>query len=96
MAILQPERVSGLTANGLVSVDPRGILNVIGGAGLYNADLVNLRPSTEWHFGVSAGAGIAVPVVSHLRAFVEARWHGLLGDTSGPLQLVPITVGLRF
>jgi hypothetical protein len=27
--------VTGLTANGLVNVDPRGILYVIGGAGLY-------------------------------------------------------------
>lgn len=78
-----------------LSVDPRGILYVIGGARLYDVNGVN-APTTAWHFGVSAGAGIAVPVAPHLRAFVEARWHGLLGTTSGPSQLVPITVGLRF
>jgi hypothetical protein len=92
-AYIQSERVNGLTANGLVNVDPRGILYVIGGAGLYD-----VQPGTpeEWHFGVSAGAGIAVPVSSHLRAFVEARWHGLLGATLGPQWLVPITIGFRY
>ena len=92
----ESERVSWLTANGLVSVDARGMLYVIGGAGLYGAYEASVRPSTEWHFGVSAGAGIAVPVATHLRAFVEARWHGLFGDTAGPSQLAPITVGLRY
>jgi hypothetical protein len=86
------ERVNGLTANGLVNVDPRGIFYVIGGAGLYDVE----TQTTELHFGVSAGAGIAVPVVSHLRAVVEARWNGLLGATSGPPWLVPITIGLRY
>jgi hypothetical protein len=33
---------------------------------------------------------------SRLRGVVEARWHGLLGATSGPAWLVPITVGLRY
>lgn len=95
-AYLQPERVSGLIANGLVSVDPRGIFYLIGGAGLYDVNGVNL-PITEWHFGVSAGAGIAVPVAPHLRVFVEARWHDLLGTlANGPSQIIPITVGLRF
>jgi len=88
----QSERVSGLTANGLVNVDPRGILYVLGGAGLYDVR----TQATEWHVGVSAGAGIAVPVATHLRAVVEARWHGLLGSTSGPPWMVPITVGLRY
>ena len=95
-AYLQSERVSGLLANGLVSVDRRGILHVIGGAGLYDVNGVN-EPITEWHFGVSAGAGIAVPVTTHLRVVVEARWHGLLGTlANGPSQLVPLTVALRF
>lgn len=88
----QSERVDGLTANGLVNVDPQGILYVIGGAGLYDVH----APVTEWHFGVSVGAGIALPVGTHARAVVETRWHGLAGFTAGPPWLVPITVGLRF
>jgi hypothetical protein len=87
-----PERVNGLTANGLVSVDQRGVFYLIGGAGLYDVE----QQTTELHFGVSAGAGIAVPVAPHVRAVVEARWHSLLGATAGPTWLVPITVGLRF
>jgi hypothetical protein len=92
-AYIQSERVNGLTANGLVEVDPRGIFYLIGGAGLY--DLQSQTPET-WHLGVSAGAGIAVPVATHLRAVVEARWHGVLGATSGPAWLVPITIGFRY
>jgi hypothetical protein len=92
-AYILSERVNGLTVNGLVDVDPRGIFYLIGGAGLFD-----VQPQTpeEWHLGVSAGAGIAVPVAPHLRAVVEARWHGLLGATLGPSWLVPITVGFRF
>lgn len=88
----QSVSVTGLTANGLVNVDPRGIFYVIGGAGLYVAD----ASSSELHLGVAAGAGIAVPLGARLRAVVEGRWHGLLGATDGPPWLVPITVGLRF
>jgi hypothetical protein len=88
----QSVSVDGLTANGMVNVDPRGVFYVIGGAGLYD-----LRgPATELHLGASVGAGIAVPVSARLRAVVEARWHGVLGATAGPPWVVPITVGLRF
>jgi hypothetical protein len=84
--------IAGLTVNGLVNVDSRGIFYAIGGAGIYDVS----RPATELHLGVSAGAGIAVPLGARLRAVVEARWHGLLGATAGPPWLVPITVGLRW
>jgi hypothetical protein len=84
--------IAGLTANGLMNVDPRGIFYVIGGTGLYEV----YGPATELHLGVSAGAGIAVPVGARLRAVVEAHCHGLLGATSGPPWLVPFTVGLRY
>jgi hypothetical protein len=84
--------VIGLTANGLVNLDPRGIVYLIGGAGVYNAYV----PSAELHIGVSAGAGIVVPVGARLHAFAEARWHDLFGGTLGPSWLVPITVGLRY
>jgi hypothetical protein len=86
------ESVNGVTANILADVDARGILYLIGGAGLYDVH----TQSTERLIGVSAGAGIAVPMGSRLRGVVEARWHGLLGATSGPAWLVPITVGLRY
>jgi hypothetical protein len=94
-AYINSEHVNGLTASGLVSVDPRGIFYVIGGAGLYDVNNEGLTV-TERHFGVSAGAGITVPMGSRLRAVVEARWHGLLGNPPGPTWLVPITVGLRY
>lgn len=94
-AYLQPERVSGLTANGVLSVDPRGILYVLGGAGYYQVNVIDF-PMTEFHFGLSAGAGVAVPIAGHLRVFAEARWLGLFGYTAGPSQLVPVVVGLRF
>ena len=92
-AYIEFERVNGLTVNGLVNVDPRGILYVTGGSGLYDVQTGTLE---GWHLGVSAGAGIAVPVAGHLRAVVEARWHGVLGTTAGPSWLVPITVGFRY
>jgi hypothetical protein len=86
------ESVTGLTANALLDLDQRGILYLIGGAGLYDVH----AQSTEWLVGISAGAGLTIPVGPRLRAVVEARWHVLLGATDGPSSLVPITVGLRY
>jgi hypothetical protein len=86
------ESVSGLTANGLLNLDSRGIAYLIGGAGLYHVQTAD----ADWGFGLSAGAGIAVPVAPHVRVFAEAAWHGLLGLTPGPSSIVPITIGLRF
>ena len=84
--------ITGVTANGLLSVDPRGILYVTAGAGFYDAYL----RGNELHAGASAGAGLAVPLGARLRAVVEARYHALLGATNGPPWIVPITVGLRY
>src|ERR1035437_5817879 len=86
------ESVNGVTANILADVDTRGILYLIGGAGLYDVH----TQSTARLIGVSAGAGIAVPMGSRLRGVVEARWHGLLGATSGPTWLLPINAGLCY
>jgi hypothetical protein len=88
----QSQSVSGLTANALVGVDPLGIFYLSGGAGFYDVQAAE----TEWVLGVSAGAGVAVPIAPHIRAFAEARWHGLFGVTSGPSSIVPVTIGLRF
>lgn len=82
------ETVNGLTASALVDLDAHGILYVIGGAGMYDA----MSPTRTRHFGGSVGAGIAIPVATHLRAVVEARWHGLAGVSSGPPWLVPVNI----
>lgn len=86
--------VAGLTANGIVNVDSRGIFYLIGGVGLYDFDIRG--PHTDLRPGVSAGAGLAVPVGVRMRAIVEARWHGLIGTAAGPAWIVPITVGFRY
>ncbi len=84
--------IAGLSASGLVNVDARGMFYVIGGAGFYDTYGGAPRLST----GVSAGAGVSVPVGGRFRAFVEAREHFLFGANSQPPWLVPITVGLRY
>lgn len=96
-----PERANGLLANALVNIDPRGFLYLIGGAGLYDVDVqvesgVPPIDATEWHFGLSGGAGITVPLMLHLRFVVEVRWHALYGGTSGSPWFIPVTVGLRY
>jgi hypothetical protein len=88
----QSNDIVGVIGNGLVDVDRRGILYLIGGAGAYGAFV----QSTERHLGVSAGAGIALPVGTDLRVFVEATGHHLFGRTTGPSRFVPITIGLRY
>lgn len=94
--------VAALSANWLVNVDPRGILYGIGGAGVYDVDGYNGFQQNGVTLGVSAGAGIAVPVGGGLRAFVEARYHVLridqvlLGTTARPPWIVPVTFGVRF
>ena len=82
----------GLTANALVNVDPRGIFYLTGGTGLY--DLYFGPARLRW--GVSAGAGVAVPVGKSVRIFAEARDHVLLGGDHGPSKLIPVTVGVRW
>jgi hypothetical protein len=84
--------VVGLTANGLLSLDPRGIVYVIGGAGVYDANVYD----NSLRAGVSAGAGLAIPIGPRHRAVVEAAWHGLAPAGAGPRWLAPVTVGLRF
>ena len=89
---VQSNSVVGLVANGVLNVDPRGILYLVGGPGAYDA----FAPSAELHLGVGAGARIAVPVGASLRVFAEARWHHLSGGAVAPSQFVPITIGLRY
>jgi len=80
--------VSGVAATGLVNVDPRGVFYLVGGAGLFSAN--------ELHLGVTAGAGLAIPIGARLRAFAEARWIGPFSTRAVAPSIVPITVGLRY
>ena len=86
------EGIIGLAANVIATLDRRGIVYLIGGTGAYDVR----AQSTTLLFGVSAGAGLSVPVGSRMRAVVEARWLGLLGSASGPTSLMPITIGFRY
>jgi hypothetical protein len=88
----QTVNILGVVANGILNVDHRGIFYLIGGAGAYD---VNARDH-DLHMGLSAGAGIAVPVGPRLRAVAEARWNGLVGGTTGPSWFAPVTFGLRY
>jgi hypothetical protein len=80
--------VSGVAANGLVNIDPHGVVYLVGGVGLFSAN--------ELHLGVSAGAGLTVPVGLRLRGFAEARWIGPFNRRAVASWAVPITVGLRY
>ncbi len=90
--VFQSEGVAGLTANGLLNLDPRGVFYAVAGAGLYDT----YGGPAKLNIGVSAGAGISVPINTRLHVVVEARFHDLLGATYGPLRVLPITVGLRY
>ena len=70
-AFYNKESVSivGVMANGILNVDRRGIFYLIGGVGAYD---VNAQDH-DLQVGLSAGAGIAVPLGTRLRAVGEAR-----------------------
>ncbi len=84
--------IVGLTANALVGLDPREIVYVIGGIGAYGA----FAEQNTLEVGASAGAGVAIPVGVHWRAFAEATWHILVPNRGGPSWVAPLAVGLRF
>ncbi len=90
--------VTGLTASEFVSVLPSAFklgMYLIGGL---ETDYLYQHPVAEGtvRLGLSAGAGITVPVGDHRQAFVEARYHRLLGAPSQLTWLAPVTVGLQF
>jgi hypothetical protein len=92
---VEPVGMAGFTANWLVNVNPQGSLYVITGGGAY---YLYQHPSAEGsvRLGMSVGAGVSVPVGSRSHAFVEARYHGLVGAPSLPTWLLPLTFGIRF
>jgi len=84
---LHEGRVGGVAATGLLNIDPHGILYVLGGATHLFAN--------ERHPGLTAGAGLTVPVGVRPRVFAEARWMTFSTRYFAP-RAVQITVGLRY
>jgi hypothetical protein len=93
-----PVDVTGLAASEFVNVLPSAFglgMYLIGGV---ETDYLYQHPVAEGavQLGLSAGAGVTVPVGDRRQAFVEARYHRLLGAPSQLTWLAPVTVGLRF
>ncbi|HKV50865.1 MAG TPA: outer membrane beta-barrel protein [Gemmatimonadaceae bacterium] len=103
-------RVVAVTLNATYDLLPIPIIKpyLIGGVGEYGARLTTFHPlppsqgvastafptNTETKFGVNGGAGVRLQF-GGFAAFVEARWHDVF--TSGKnVQMVPVSVGLRF
>ncbi len=93
-------KIGGAAATGLVNVDRRGVLYMVGGAGLFfDANAVfdfGVPLKSELRLGVVAGAGLSVPIGGRLRGFAEARWNGPFGNRMVAPWIVPVTVGLRY
>ena len=90
--------VAGLSANGLINVNPPGAgigMYLIAGGGAY---YLYRHPSAAGAVRpeVSAGAGFTAPVSARSRLFVEARYYELLGAPAQPAWFVPVTFGIRF
>jgi hypothetical protein len=88
--------VAGLMLNGIVELDPRGIVYLVGAAGVDEAYGRTSTAYSETHLAGSFGAGFTVPIGPRLRAVLEAQLHGVFGQTRGTPWFVPITVGLRY
>ena len=88
----QPTQMASVGGNAQFNVDPRGRFFVEGGIGEYATFL----QMTQYRLGLSGGAGVALPIDGPLLATIQADWHALLGKTSGPRNLFPISLGLRF
>jgi hypothetical protein len=88
--------VAGLMLNGIVELDPRGFVYLVGGAGVDDAFGRTSANYNETHLAGSFGAGFTVPIGARLRAVLEAQLHGMFGPTKGTPWFVPITVGVRY
>jgi hypothetical protein len=91
--VSQSGGITAFTGNALFNLDDQGIFYLSAGTGIYDAingggGIVTL--------GLSAGAGVAVPISSRLRVFAEARDHVILATGSQPPWFAPITIGLRY
>lgn len=100
-------RIEAGTLNATYTLLPLPIIKpyLIGGVGEYNVRLTTpvVAPpeggttggtTTQTKTGMNVGAGVRVQL-GGFAAFVEARWHDVF--TSGKdVQMVPVSVGLRF
>lgn len=70
---------------------------LIGGGGWYHNTIKVSGPlggsQSDDNFGFNVGAGLRIPLTG-FSAFVEARYHKMLGDTH--VQFIPITFGINF
>jgi hypothetical protein len=87
---------AGLTMNGLMNLDPRGLFYLIAGTGVVDAFGHTPSGSNEFHLAASGGAGIAVPIGARMRVVVEAQFRGLLGASSVTPWVLPLTIGVRY
>jgi hypothetical protein len=84
--------IAGLSANAIVNLNPRGTVYAVAGGGGYDENIL----SDEYHLGLSAGIGFALPLGGRVRLIGEAQWLAIIGGTYGPSSMVPITLGIRF
>ena len=87
---------AGLTMNGLMNLDPRGVFYLIAGTGVIDAFGHTPSGYNELHLAASGGAGIAVPIGVRMRLVVEAQFRGLLGASSVTPWVLPLTIGVRY
>jgi hypothetical protein len=80
-------KVSGVAATGLLDIDRRGILYVLGG--------VTHVFANERNLGVTAGAGLTAPAGVRARVFAEARWMTFSTRYLAP-RAVQLTFGFRY
>lgn len=89
--------LTGISANQFVGLTPQAFL--LGAYLIWGAevDYFYRHPNAQGTvcLGASAGGGVTLPVGGRLRAFVEARYHGLINAPSQLGWLVPLTAGLR-
>ena len=89
--------IVGVSANRLKEVGPASSpvgMFVIWGA---ETDYLYQHPAGRGalRLGASVGGGLSLPLAGHVRAFVEARYHYILGAPMGPAWVMPFTAGLQ-
>ena len=84
--------VSGNLMYGLLAT-PIARPYFVGGLGFYSAKLTEGDGSADNDFALNAGAGVRL-AAGALRAFIEARYHRLFGDTD--MSYIPVSIGLMF
>ncbi len=87
---------AGLTVNGLMNLDPRGLFYLIVGTGAIDAFGRTPSGYNEVHLAASGGGGVSVPIGARMRLVIEAQFRGLLGASSVTPWVLPLTIGVRY